>query len=119
MLHVGGIGSQLPNQRVVVGVRLVIQWLLSLQHDHRHAVGIRLSEHLAHPLHRPKGRRRLRNQRHRAFPTDLLQRRNSERDDGYHAQPAEDDRYGEPSNQPGQQRRPATHPVDTHPVVIR
>ena len=73
VLHMGGVRSQLANQVVVVAVCVITEGALSLQHHHRHAVGIRFSEYLTHPLHRLERRRGLGNQGYRAFPPHLFQ----------------------------------------------
>ena len=57
VLHVLRIVFQLTNHAVVVPVRVVAEFLLAFQDDHRETVGIRFLEFLAHRLHRLHRRR--------------------------------------------------------------
>ncbi|SLC79415.1 Uncharacterised protein [Mycobacteroides abscessus subsp. massiliense] len=91
VLNVFGVGTQTRHHLVVELVGARAQSFLPFEHDHDHAVGVRLLEHLAHVLHRLHRRRTLRAQRDRMLLAHLLQLRNEGiqgKDDG---QPADDD----------------------------
>ncbi len=50
VLNVFGIGVELSDDLVVIGVGLVAEGTLALQHDHDRAVGLVLVEHRSHAL---------------------------------------------------------------------
>ena len=100
VLHVLRIVFQLTNHAVVVPVRVVAEFLLAFQDDHRETVGIRFLEFLAHNFHRVHRRRIFRAQRHRTLLRDLLQRWNGGTNQENDRQPRQDDGNRQPMDRP-------------------
>ena len=114
VIYVLRVGSQLTNQFVVVGVRVRVERLLTLQDDHREAVGIGFLEYLAHVLHRLVRRRIFGNLRYGTFLPNLFQRRNGEEQDGSDRHPPNDDGHRQSMDRPRNQWRTVSHLIIAH-----
>jgi hypothetical protein len=104
VLDVFGVRFQLGDHLVVELVRLVPERLLAFQNDHGRAVRVEFLEYLTDALHRDHRRRRIGGHRHRLHLADLFELRDDDVQDGDDGDPAEDDRYGQPTDRPRQER---------------
>ena len=119
VIHVLWVRSQLTNQLVVVRVCVGTERLLTLQDDHREAVGIGFLEYLAHVLHRLVRRRVFGHLRYGAFLADVFQRRYGEEQYGSDRQPPDDDRNRQSVDRPRDERWTVSHQVVAHVAFER
>ena len=105
VLDVRVVGPQLLDQAVVVVVRVLPERLVTLQDEHRDAVGIGFPEQAAHGRHRLHRRRIRRAHRHLVLRGHLLQLGHGGIQEEQQSHPAENDGYRHAPDPLGEERR--------------
>ena len=99
VLDVGGIRSQFCDQTVIEVVRIRAKGCVALQHDHRRTVGVELVENLADAFHRLQRRSVVGSQRHRVLLSDDLELGHADAENDHQADPEQQDRYREETDE--------------------